>query len=200
MEGSKQQSTLSTECENHTKTSALMLYMTKPIYNTGKIVTMDIGICVVVGILALHHVGVYGQAWIKKQGQYWPKHVPGNEIEKYRRDKDLGYAETYEQSIDGKNFLVHCQKDTDYVTKIMSMHGLVVQEYHTTYSFIDGEWRSYKYVAPMSQHNKRKHWVIDVNNWCHDPIGLKDVWATKWWPTRQFTFICSVVEVNAVNS
>ncbi len=138
------------EFENHTKTLSLMLYMTKPIHNTGEIVTMDSGFCVAAGILALHHVGVYGQALIKKQGQYWPKHVPGNEIEEHMRDKDLGYVETYKQSIDGKNFLVHCQKDTDYVTRIMSMHGLVVQENHTTYCFIDGEWRSFKYVEPMS--------------------------------------------------
>ncbi len=139
-----------TEFENYTKTSALMLYMTKPIHNTGKIVTMDSGFCVAAGILALHHVGVYGQALIKKRGRYWPKHVPGNEIEEHMRDKDLGYAETYKQSIDGKNFLVHCQKDTDYVTKIMSTHGLVVREDHTTYRFIGGEWKSFKYVEPMS--------------------------------------------------
>ncbi|KAL7461168.1 hypothetical protein ACHAXS_001596 [Conticribra weissflogii] len=73
------------EFENHTKTSALMLYMTKPIHNTGKIVTMDSGFCVAAGILALHHFGVYGQALIKKRGWYWPKHVPGDEIEDYER-------------------------------------------------------------------------------------------------------------------
>jgi len=52
----------------------------------------------------------------------------------------------------------------------------------------------------MSRHNHSKHWVDDVNNQRHDPIGLEEVWATKWWPTRQFTFLCSVAEVNAVNS
>lgn len=40
----------------------------------------------------------------------------------------------------------------------------------------------------------------DVNNRRHDPIGLEQVWHTKWWPTRQFTFICSVAEANAVQS
>ena len=34
----------------------------------------------------------------------------------------------------------------------------------------------------------------------HDPIGLEEVWGTKWWPMRQFTFICSVAEVNACQS
>ena len=39
-----------------------------------------------------------------------------------------------------------------------------------------------------------------MNNRRHAPIGLEDVWATKWWPHRQFTFICSMAEVNANNS
>ena len=52
----------------------------------------------------------------------------------------------------------------------------------------------------MSRHNRSKHWVDDVNNRRHDPIGLEDVWATKWWPHRQFTFVCSVAEVNALNA
>ena len=46
----------------------------------------------------------------------------------------------------------------------------------------------------------RKHWVDNVNSCCHDPIGLEEVWQTKWWPTRQFTSIHSVAEVNAVQS
>ncbi len=72
--------------------------MTKPIHNTGKIVTMNSGFCVAAKILTLHHVGVYRQALIKKQGWYWPKHVPGNEIEEYMTDKELGHAETYKIS------------------------------------------------------------------------------------------------------
>ncbi len=50
----------------------------------------------------------------------------------------------------------------------------------------------------MSRHNHTKHWVDDVNNRRHDPIGLEEVRATKWWPHRQFTFICSIAEVNAL--
>ncbi len=190
-----------TKFESHTKTSALMLYMTEPIHNTGKIVTMDSGFCVAAGILALHDFGVFGQSLIKKRGQYWPKHVPGQEIDDHMKDKPLGHAETYKQFIDGKEFMIHCQKDDTYVTKIMSTHGLVTAvEDHTTYRFIDGEWKTFHYAKPMSHHSRSKHWVDDVNNRRHDRIGLEYVWATKWWPMRQFTFICSVAEVNAVNS
>ena len=55
------------EEKGYTKTACLMLEMTEPLHNTGKIVTMDSGFCVKVGIDALDEHGVYGQALVKKK-------------------------------------------------------------------------------------------------------------------------------------
>ncbi len=83
----------------------------------------------------------------------------------------------------------------------MSTHGMLeTREDHPTYRKVDGQWESFKYTEPFSRYSKAKHWVDDVNNRHHDPIGLEDVWGTKWWLMRQFTFLCSVAEVNAVQS
>ena len=39
----------------------------------------------------------------------------------------------------------------------------------------------------------------DVNNQHHDLIALEEIWATKWWPNQQFTFLLLVAEAkNAV--
>ena len=88
------------------------------------------------------------------------------------------------------------------MTKMMSTHGLLEPvDDHTTYrQEKDGTWVNFNYTEYLSRHNRSKHWVDDVNNRRHDPIGLEQVWHTKWWPTRQFTFICSVAEANAVMS
>jgi hypothetical protein len=75
-----------------------------------------------------------------------------------------------------------------------------IASFSVTYRQIDGKWQSFKYAKYLSRHNRSKHWVDNVNNRCHNPIGLEDVWATKWWPNRQFTFILSVVEANAVQA
>ena len=183
------------------KTSVLMLEMTKPIHATGRVVTMDSGFCVTEGILALHEFGVFGQALIKKRGRYWPKGVPGDRIEAHFEGKELGYTETLVQLIDGQRFMVRCMRDTEWVTKIMTTFGMLTEvEDHTTWRKVDGEWRSFKYTEPFSRHNRSKHWVDDVNNRRHDPVGLEEVWRTKWWPFCQFCFLCSVAEVNAVNS
>ena len=54
------------EFPGYSKTSTLMLEMTKPVYHTGKVVSMDSGFCVSVGIIVMHNFGVYGQSLIKK--------------------------------------------------------------------------------------------------------------------------------------
>ena len=70
----------SSKFPGYLKTSTPMLEMTKPVHLTGKIFSMDIGVCISVGILSMHNYGVYGQSLIKKQ-KYWPKNVPGDAIE-----------------------------------------------------------------------------------------------------------------------
>ena len=39
-----------------------------------------------------------------------------------------------------------------------------------------------------------------MNSRKHDPIGIEQVWHTKWWPTQKFNLICFVVEANTVYS
>ena len=62
------------------KTSMLMLEMTKPVHHTGKVVSMDSGFFVSVGIISMHNCGVYGQSLIKKR-RYWPNNIPGDAID-----------------------------------------------------------------------------------------------------------------------
>ncbi len=105
------------------------------------------------------------------------------------------------QTVDGICFLVHCCQDSKYVSKIMSTHGMLDEcQEHKTWQKVDGHLRLFNYTEPFSRYTHAKHWVDDHNNQWHDPIGLEEVWATKWWPMRQFTFICRLAEVNACYS
>ena len=185
--------------KGYSKTINLLLNMTEPIHRTSKLVTGNSGFCIAMGVMALQKFGVHGQFQIKKR-KYWPKHVPGNYIYGYMATKPLGRMETFIQEMEGQQFLVHCTKDRDYGMKIMSTHGVLdeIQD-NAMWRLMDGMWRTFKYAKPFSRHNCAKHWVDDVNNLCHDP-SLEDVWATKWWPNWQFTFLLSVAEVNTVQA
>ena len=146
----------------YTKTSTLMCEMTEPIHGTGKIVSMDSGFCVTVGILHLHNLGVFGQSLIKKR-KYWPKGVPGEQIDKYFEGKPLGFVKTLRQDMEGIPFNVHCTRDDRFVTKLMSTHGLLAEvEDHKTYRQKDGEWVTFNYTEYLSRHNRSKHigWMM----------------------------------------
>jgi hypothetical protein len=183
-----------------TKTPALMLRMTEPIHGQGKVVTMDSGFCVAKGVTEMKKRGVYGQAIVKKR-KFWPKFVPGDHIIDHFKTAALGTTETYKQTLDGEEFLVHCYRDDKYVCKMMSCHGLLDEvPDHKTARKVNGQWKSFCYAEPFSRHNNGKHWVDDHNNRRHDPISLDDTWKTKWWPMRQFTFTIGVAEVNANNA
>ncbi len=77
------------QCENPLKTYALMLEITKPIHNTGKVVAMDRGFYVPVGIFALHDAGAFEQALKKKRGPFQPKHVPSNQSDEFMKEKPI---------------------------------------------------------------------------------------------------------------
>ena len=99
----------------------------------------------------------------------------------------------------GVTFNIHCNRDDRFVTKLMSTRRLLNKvPNHSTYQPKNGEWVKFKYAKYPTHHNHSNHWVNDVNNRRHDPIGIEQVWHTELWPTRQFTFICSVTEASAV--
>ncbi|KAL7474077.1 hypothetical protein ACHAW6_000071 [Cyclotella cf. meneghiniana] len=160
----------------------LMLDMTLPIHGTGEIVSMDSGFCVLAGVLALHDKGVFGQALIKKWDRYWPKRVPGDDINNQFQSKKVGKCDCLQQEMEGKQFVIHCHKEDNYVCKIMSTHDAASKL----------RWRL--------GGSRATHWVEDVNNRRHAPIDLQDIWTTEWWPHCQFNFVYSIAEVNANNS
>ena len=63
------------------------------------------------GIVDMEQVqGVYGQALIKKRGCYWPRGVPGDEIDDHFKDKAIGQSETLQFDFDSHPFFIHCTK------------------------------------------------------------------------------------------
>ncbi len=83
------------------------------------------------------------------------------------------------------------------VCNLVEDHGTlwyvtIVDDSHSTVRF--------KYLEPISHHNQAMHLVDNTNNQSHDPISLSAVLRTKWWLTRQFTFVLEVAVANAANA
>lgn len=80
----------------------------------------------------------------------------------------------------------------------MSWHNILNEiKDHSTGSWVGGVWKLFKYSKPFSCHNCAKYLGDDHTNCCHASIGLDQ--TCKWWPTRQFTYLIGIAEVNAMN-
>ncbi len=60
-----------------------ILHMSKNLWNTGKIVTMDSGFSVAKGILAMREKGVFDQSLVKPRGRGWLVFIPGKYFDEY---------------------------------------------------------------------------------------------------------------------
>ena len=95
-------------------------------YTTGKIVILDSGFCVLEGLIALRKVGVFAGALIKKRC-YWPKYVPGDVIDDHFKDKHVGAVDSLKGTLEDVNYDIFCMKEPDYVMKIMSTYGGLIE-------------------------------------------------------------------------
>ncbi len=55
----------------------------------------------------------------------------------------------------------------------MSTHGLMVKTNKDTYQRVGNEWTKFKYKEAIANHDTSMHWVDDVNQRRHAPIGLE---------------------------
>ena len=66
--------------------------MCKPIWNTGSVVIMNSGFCILDAIIALKQTGVFSSALIKKR-PYWPKYIKGDDIDTHFANIEVGECE-----------------------------------------------------------------------------------------------------------
>ena len=186
--------------ETQGKTVALLLRLCKPLYATGKVVILDSGFCVVKALIWLRIRGVFAAAVIKKR-RYWPRYIKGDEINAHMEDKEVGECDCMRGNMDRIKYNVFCLKEPNYVMKIMSTYGGLIdpprQRKDAIRTLLDGSTITYKYTEPFANHFDYRHCVDDHNNLRHQTPALEETWITYRWPTRVFTFLLAISEVNA---
>jgi hypothetical protein len=188
------------EFESLGKTVGLLLRMTRPIWNTGRIVILDSGFCVLSGIVELAKRGLHGGALIKKR-RYWPKWILGEEIKAHFAEKEVGSVDCWNGNLNDQVVTVFCFKEPDYVMSIMSAYGTVNEEglvKKRIFTDDDGkeQVRTFCYTEVFHNHYQYRHVVDDNNNNRMQPISIEETWKTSYWPNRVFAFILGVTGVN----
>jgi hypothetical protein len=109
------------------KTVGLRLRLTKSIVGRGMVVILDSGFCVLQGLIELWKVGIFASAVIKKR-RYWPKYVPGDDMDRHMEGKPIGSTDSLHGTLDGIPYDLFIMKDKDYNMKLMSTYGSLVDQ------------------------------------------------------------------------
>jgi hypothetical protein len=91
------------------------------------VVILNSGFCVLQGLVELKKIGVFASAVIKKR-RYWPKYVPGEQIDDRMKEKEIGDVDALNGTLlEGVPYnIMCCMKDVDYTMKLMLTYGLAL--------------------------------------------------------------------------
>ena len=152
------------------------------------------------GIVGMKKKGVRGQSLVKKR-RYWPKGVPGDDIDEYMANKNVGDCCCFEfkwTDEEQTSYFVYALKEPDYVTKIISTHGTTDRpDSATTRRTVDGNAITFKLPEPFYRHFQGRHSVDDHNNRRGGSISFDKSWGTKYWLNRHYAFQWAMSETNA---
>ena len=182
-------------------TIGLLLRLCSSIYNSGRVVILDSGFCVLQGLVELRRLGVYASAVIKKR-RYWPRHCPGKAMDQRLASKEVGDTDCIEGKLDDINYNLYMMKEHDFVMKMMATYGALNpypdEKDSTRYYTKDQEKviQTFKFTEPFSNHYRFRHAVDDHNNLRHQVPSIEGTWVTQRWPLRVLGFLLAISEVN----
>ena len=171
--------------EDHSgKTVGLLLRMTKSIWNTGRVVVLDSGFCVLMALIALEKHGLFAHALIKKR-RYWPKYICVESIKSKCAGKPVGFVDALPGTLDGIPFYVFAMKEPDYVMSVMSTYGALN---NVDGSIIKRIWEddnteeknaTFNYTEVFHNHFAYRYVFDDNNNIRIQPLTIEMTWLTK---------------------
>lgn len=176
-------------------TIGLLLRLTRNLWNSGKVVVLDSGFCVLQGIIELRRKGVFAASVIKKR-RYWPKHIKGEDIKQHFEGEQLGYSDAIAGKYDNTPFHIVAMKDQAFTMMFMTTYGTLEKTGKLSGRKVGDVVVRFQYPEVLTNHFKYRHAVDDHNKLRHQPISLEDVWATKQWTHRVFAFFLAITEVN----
>ena len=178
------------------KTIALLLTMCQSIRDSGRVVILDSGFCVVQGIIELLKIGVFAGAYIKKR-RFWPRFVKGDAIDEKMAYEKVGTIRTVGGIVESIRYYIFNLKEPDYTSKIMATYGSNTEtSTETTRRNQDGTKTRFRYNSVFENHFKYRHAVDDHNNHRHTVPSIETTWKTHQWECRQFQYLLATTEVN----
>ena len=205
-EGKDHPSHVQCEFEELGATTALMLRMTRRIWSSGDVVIMDSRFATLSGLLNLLAHGVYATIAIKKK-RYWPREVPGDEMEQRMEHARLGacFAQrgliTTSEGTTPHTFHLVALKDMDFVAKYMTTWGSTAPSPNCTRIRTDpatGNEVTFQLPELLKVFHSASHAVDDNNHIRQGSSSLEAKSKVCTWYFKHFLFLLALSETNAL--
>lgn len=189
------------------------------IQNSHRVIVMDAGFAVTKVVTTLRHdYGLHAIVAVKKK-KHWPKHFPGDIVNRDAREWDVGDCYAAEVEVDDTNFHIVAMREPDYNFMFMSTCSttepsgvFAFRKYLVRAAEEDGgaegdasgaeaaeDEHKYEIELPeiVATYYSCRHAVDDNNHLRQGSVDLERAWNTKTWHHRQLAFILSLTCTNA---
>ena len=152
----------------HGKNTSLLVRLNEGIFDTGRVVILDSGFCVLEVLLILKKHGVFASALVK-QRRYWTTHIKGDEIKTKLENIEVGTTKRLPGELAGVKFDLFFLKEPDYIMILMSTYGSlscnvnqrdgvhIVNEIPKIFKYNVVVGNHYKYRDAVDAHNAKQH-------------------------------------------
>mgnify|MGYP003341001374 FL=1 len=130
--------------------------MTEHIRYAGRVIILDSGFCVLLGLIALLNVGIYASAVVKKR-RYWPAFVDGDEIKNHMAGKDIGSVDCRHGTLNGKEFCLFAMNENKYSMILISTYGALVE---VAGSIAKCAWKRDRDIEPGNDEYMKKRFYL----------------------------------------
>mmetsp|Transcript_19630 Transcript_19630/g.42045 ORF Transcript_19630/g.42045 Transcript_19630/m.42045 type:complete len:293 (+) Transcript_19630:2219-3097(+) len=186
------------------KTVGLLLRMLKSYFATGKYVILDLGFCVLKGLIELRKRELFACALIKKH-HYWPINVPGNKIDRVFAEDGVKMSDTNDvQGVqDSITYNLWGMKEPNYVMKVMVTGGSLLSNNsckEAVHKWVEDGVKvvkKFRYALPFNWHFRYCHAVDDHNNLHHHTPSIEETCKTDRWEYCVFAFIIALSKVKS---
>ena len=165
------------------------------------VVILDPALDVIQGLVDLALNGVYAAAVVRKRKACWPRHVPGDAILAYMKDKPVGELHVAQGVVGGVQINFNCVRHSRYTFILASTYGShVVRDPPLKLWAPSGGRFTVQCNEVLTDYYAARHAVEDNNRNRHGTAdGLERAWAPCTnWERRHLAFLVALTESNAL--
>ena len=175
--------------------------LTAPLRGRGHIVVLDAASCELDGLVDLAKKGVYAAAVVRKR-KCWPRHVPGEDILAYMKDKPVGELHVAQGTLEGVKLNFNCVRHSRYTFVLVSTYGShnLLESPLKLWAPSGGSFAVQRNQV-LSDYYAARH-AVDDNRRSRQGAagGLEQAWGARDWEMRHLAFLVALCEANALRA